>query len=108
MTNVRASADHPHCTAGQAGIVTLWVRAATEESATGHAREILRARPYSFQDELSVYLEETGDSPNPGSTFGLAEELRCSSPAPAGYQMIKDAALKQGDGLFETWFPPEV
>jgi hypothetical protein len=108
MTNVRAGAGHPQCAEGQAGIVTIWVRATSAEDATQRADEILRSHPYSSREELSVYLEEASEPPPGAEAVGLAEELRSSSSAPAGYQAIKDTALKQADGLFETWFPPEV
>ncbi|HMJ04632.1 MAG TPA: hypothetical protein VK474_00115 [Chthoniobacterales bacterium] len=105
MSNVQAGSGQPRCVEGQPGIVTIWVRAATEADATKRAGEIMDAHHYSSHGELSLYLEEASDPATGTEMLTLDEELRCSSRGPLGYERIKDAALREGDGLFEAWLP---
>ncbi len=102
MANVRAGAAQvPQCVLGQPGLVTVWVRAASEEEAFARAREVLEKRQYASQDDISVYMEQPGDPSDAGSGGSDAR----TEPVAGGYEGVKETALKETDGLFEMWFP---
>jgi hypothetical protein len=96
ITEVRAGHEQQSASApGQAGLVTIWARRASEEEALAHARQVIESRHYQSVGELTIYEEESS------GFLGGGEE----DPQAAGYTSLRDKALATADGLFEIWFP---
>ncbi len=105
MSDIRAGAGCTGAKHGAPGIVTLWVRAASDTMAIAQAKRILADRPYESIGELKVYLEEA-----PRDSLSIGNEASPMEASPddpmvQGYQAIRQRALLRADGLFEVWLP---
>lgn len=101
MGNVRAGAGQPNAQRGQLGLVTVWVRSASEQDALERARRIMAGRHYESVSDLTTYLEQT-------STLSAAEDSSEGGGTRTGYLNMRQDAMERGDGLFEVWYPEGV
>jgi hypothetical protein len=111
MTDVRAGSHQRSIASGDYGIVTLWVRAKSNEIALAEARFILTSRRYASIGELHAYAETLADNPLACSTDEELAAERRDDWLLAGYEALKTHALAQADGLHEVWLGaahPEV
>lgn len=108
MADVRAGVGQPTIRSGDAGIVTVWVRAESEAGALERGDVVLASRGYSEVGPLRSYLEEPVDDPVAADTPKERAAVRREYPAVAAYDAIKRVALAQADGLYELWLgrPP--
>jgi hypothetical protein len=103
MTAVCAGSHQRSVTQGDRGIVTLWVRAESEDIALGRAKWILTNRRYASIGLLQSYAETLANDP---LAYAIEEEGaadRRQDSLLAGYDAIKEQALAQADGLYEVW-----
>lgn len=103
MADVRAGVGQPTVPSGDAGIVTLWVRAESEARALEQGDVVLASRGYSEIGPLRSYLEEMNDDPLGSDTPSERAAERREYPVVAAYDAIKRHALAQADGLYELW-----
>jgi hypothetical protein len=103
MTDVRAGSHQRSVTKGDSGIVTLWVRAGSEDIALARAKIILTNRRYASIGELHSYAETLADDPLTAATEGERAADRRADSIAAGYDALKARALAQADGLHEVW-----
>jgi hypothetical protein len=103
MTDVRAGSRERSIAPGDFGIVTMWVRAKSEDIALAQAKFILTSRRYAFIGELHAYAEILADNPLACSTDEERAAERRDDWLLAGYDALKTHALAQADGLHEVW-----
>ncbi len=103
MTYVVAGSEHQRVAPGTSGIVTLWVRATSAPIALAQAERILANRHYGSVGSLSTYLEEPEDDLLQASIDAAKLTDPADDAVVSGYKAIKQRALQQADGLFETW-----
>jgi hypothetical protein len=103
MTDVCAGSHQRRVTKGDRGIVTLWLRAESEDIALAQAKFILTSRRYSSIGELHAYAETLAYDPLACSTDEERAADRRDDWVLAGYDALKTHALAQADGLHEVW-----
>ena len=106
MTDVRAGPHQRHVTKGDRGIVTLWVRAESQDSALTRAKLILTNKRYASIGTLHSYAEALGNDPLSCVTEEERVADRREDSVQAGYDAMKEQALAQADGLHEVWLGP--
>lgn len=106
MTDVRAGSLQRHIAKGDRGIVTLWVRADSEEIALGRAEWILTNRRYASMGRLQLYAESIANDSLGYVTADANAADRREDRLLAGYDAMKQHALAQADGLHEVWLGP--
>src|SRR5207248_9658529 len=103
MTDVRAGSHQRNVTKGDRGIVTLWVRAESEDVALARAKLILTNKRYASIGPLQSYAEALDDDPLACVTEEERAADRREDSLQAGYEAMKEQALAQADGLHEVW-----
>lgn len=103
MTDVRAGSHQRSVTKGDSGIVTLWVRAGSEDIALARAKIILTNRRYASIGRLQSYAETIDNDPLASATEEERAADRREDSVLAGYDALKEHALAQADGLHEVW-----
>jgi hypothetical protein len=108
MTDVRAGSHQRSVPKGDSGIVTLWVRAESDEIALARAKLILTNRRYASIGWLRSYAETLAHD----SLACATEEERAADRREdfvlAGYDAMREHALAQADGLHEVWLGAPV
>ena len=108
MTDVRAGSYQRNVTKGDRGIVTLWVRAESEEIALARAKLILTNRRYDSIGRLQSYAEAVAHDSIALVTEAERAADRREDSVLAGYDALKEHALAQADGLHEVWLGAAV
>ncbi len=103
MTDVRAGPHQPNVTKGERGIVTVWVRAESQDITLARAKVILTNKRYASIGILHSYAEALDDDPVACVTEEERAADRREDSALAGYDALKERALAQADGLHEVW-----
>ena len=103
MTDVRAGSHQRSVTKGDRGIVTLWVRAGSEDIALARGKSILTNRRYASLGTLQSYAEAIENDPVACETEDERAADRHEDSVLAGYDALKEQALAQADGLHEVW-----
>jgi hypothetical protein len=103
MTDILAGSHQRSVTKGERGIVTLWVRAESEEIALARAKLILTNRRYASIGRLQSYAETFSIDPLACDTEEERAADRREDSVLAGYDALKEHALAQADGLHEVW-----
>jgi hypothetical protein len=103
MTDVRAGPHQRNVTKGERGIVTLWVRAESEDIALARAKLILTNKRYASIGILHSYAETLANDPLACVTEEERAADRREDSVQAGYDALKEQALAQADGLHEVW-----
>ena len=103
MTDILAGSHQRSVTKGDRGIVTLWVRAESEEIALARAKLILTNRRYASIGRLQSYAETLSIDPLACDTEEERAADRREDSVLAGYDALKEHALAQADGLHEVW-----
>lgn len=106
MTQVRAGPHQRTVATGDVGIVTLWLRATSEDAALALARSVLTQKRYALVSDLHAYVEVLVNDPLPCSTENERAAERQDDWVLAGYDSMKERALLQADGLHEVWLGP--
>ena len=106
MTDVCAGPHQRNVTKGDRGIVTLWVRAESEDIALSRAKLILTNKRYASIGSLHSYAEALGNDPLACVTEEERAADRREDSVQAGYDAMKEQALAQADGLHEVWLGP--
>ena len=91
---------------GDRGIVTLWVRAESEEIALARAKLILTDKRYASIGSLQSYAEALDNDPLACVTEEERAADRRDDSVQTGYDAIKEQALAKADGLHEVWLGP--
>jgi hypothetical protein len=103
MTDILAGSHQRSVTKGDRGIVTLWVRAESEDIALARAKLILTNRRYASIGRLESYAETLSIDPLACDTEEERAADRREDSVLAGYDALKEHALAQADGLHEVW-----
>ena len=103
VTEVCAGSHQRGVAMGEAGIVTLWVRAESESYALAQAKFILTNRRYASIGGLQSYAETLENDPFPCETEEERAAERREDSLLAGYDALKEQVLAQADGLLEVW-----
>ena len=103
MTDVRAGAHQRSVAAGDFGIVTIWVRAASVSDAIAKAGLVLNHRRYGSVGTLHCYVEELANDPLAFVSESERAMERSADRLLAGYDALKESALARADGLHEVW-----
>ncbi|HYJ04262.1 MAG TPA: hypothetical protein VEX43_03965 [Chthoniobacterales bacterium] len=103
MTDVCAGSHQRSVTKGDRGIVTLWVRAGSEDIALARAKLILTNRRYASIGRLQSYAEALDNDPLACATEKERAADRREDAVLAGYDALKEQALAHADGLHEVW-----
>jgi hypothetical protein len=103
MTDVLAGPHQRNVTKGERGIVTLWLRAESEEIALARANLILTNRRYASIGRLQAYAEALAHDPLASASEAERAADRREDSVLAGYDALKEQALAQADGLHEVW-----
>ena len=103
MTDVCAGSHQRSVTKGDRGIVTLWVRAESQDIALARAKIILTNRRYASIGRLQSYAETLDNDPLACATEEERAADRREDSVLAGYDAMKEQALAQVDGLHEVW-----
>jgi hypothetical protein len=103
MTDVCAGSHQRSVTKGDRGIVTLWVRAESEDIALARAKLILTNRRYASIGRLQSYAEILADDPFACASVEERAADRREDSVLAGYDATKEQALARADGLHEVW-----
>lgn len=108
MTDVLAGPHQRNVTKGDRGIVTLWLRAESEDIALARGNLILTNKRYASIGRLKAYAEALAHDPLASATEAERAADRREDSILAGYHVMKEQALAQADGLHEVWLgPPE-
>jgi hypothetical protein len=103
MTDVRAGSHQRDVMKGDRGIVTLWLRAASEDIALAQANLILTNKRYASIGKLQAYAEALAHDPLASASEAERAADRREDSTLAGYDAMKEQALAQADGLHEVW-----
>ena len=103
MTDVCAGPRQRNVVKGDRGIVTLWVRAESEEIALARARLVLTHKRYASIGTLQSYAEALDNDPLACVTEEERAADRREDSAQAAYDAMKEQALARADGLHEVW-----
>jgi hypothetical protein len=106
MTDVRAGSHQRRLAADDLGIVTLWVRATSEDIALARAKFILTNRRYASMGQLHLYAETVANDSLAYVTDDADAADRREDRLLAGYDAMREQALAQADGLLEVWLTP--
>jgi hypothetical protein len=108
MTDVRAGSAQRNVSSDNLGIVTLWLRARSADSALALAGFILMKRRYAFVGELHAYAEILAHDPLGCSSDSERAADRREDRVLAGYEALKTHAMAEADGLHEVWLGTSV
>jgi hypothetical protein len=103
MTDVRAGSHQRNVMKGDRGIVTLWLRAESEDIALARGNFILTNKRYASIGSLQAYAEALAHDPLASATEAEQAADRREDSILAGYHAMKEQALAQADGLHEVW-----
>jgi hypothetical protein len=103
MTDVLAGPHQRTVAKGDRGIVTVWIRAESEDIALARAKLILTNKRYASIGKLEAYAETLAHDPLASASEAERAADRREDLLLAGYDAMKEQALAQADGLHEVW-----